>query len=74
MGQVIGTVNVQVGQSLNPKVPSINYGGSRTLKGAQDLSLVGNQDSFVITYRAATDSFVMSDAGAAVVAIDAGFF
>lgn len=65
--------NVQIGQATNPKVPAINYGG-RTLKSATDLSLVGVQNTFVITYNTSSNTFYMSDAGAAITGIDAGFF
>lgn len=72
-GQTIGTVNVQVG-SINPKVPTINYGGSRTLKGATDLSLANVQDNYVIAYQASTQTFVMKQSGDTITNIDEGFF
>ena len=46
-GQVIGTVNVQVGNQTNPRVQQINY-GIRSLKGSTDLSLAGAKDGDVI--------------------------
>ena len=74
-GQVIGTVNVQVGQSVNPRVSSISY-GSRSLKSANDLSLVGAQNGDVIVYQANTNSFIAEPAASVItnLNLDAGQF
>ena len=74
-GQVIGTVNVQVGQSVNPRVSSIAY-GSRSLKSANDLSLTGAQDGDVIVYQANTNSFIVEPASSVIpeLNLDAGNF
>lgn len=58
-GQVIGTVNVQVGNATNPRVQSISYGVKNSLKTASDLSLAGVVDGDMIVYQANTNSFVM---------------
>lgn len=72
-GGILGVVGVSSNQT-NPRVPAINYGGSRFLKEAEDLSLTGVQNKFVVTYQASTDSFVMSDSGAVATNINGGFF
>jgi hypothetical protein len=71
--QTIGTVRVQVGQSINPRVSSINY-GTTTLKGASDVDVRGAADGEVLVYRAETDSFVVAPVSAAVAGLDAGTF
>jgi hypothetical protein len=58
-GQTIGTVNVQVGSQVNPRVRTISYGGSFTLKAASDLNMSGVADGDVIVYQSATNSFIM---------------
>jgi hypothetical protein len=72
--QTIGTVRVQVGTTVNPRVSSINYGGSGTIKGATDVDVRGAADGEVLVYRAATDSFVVAPVSAAVAGLDAGTF
>jgi len=74
-GQIIGTVNVQIGQSPKPRVNSITYGG-RSLKSANDLSLIGAQSGDVIVYQANTNSFIVEPASAVIpeLDLDSGFF
>jgi hypothetical protein len=71
--QTIGTVRVQVGQSSNPRVSSINY-GTRSLKSANDLNLSGVSDGDVIVYEADTDSFITRPVSAVTSGLDAGTF
>jgi predicted transcriptional regulator len=75
MGQVIGTVNVQMGQSANPRVSTVTY-GSRTLKGAIDFNTQGIADGDVIVYQANTNSFISEPVSALqdISLIDGGFF
>ena len=54
-------------------VQSINY-GSRTLKGAADLTLAGGQNGDVIVYDSANNDFHVTNIAAAITDIDAGFF
>jgi len=70
------TIKVQVGSTAQPRVSTISYGGSSTssLKSASDLSMAGAQDRDVITYSAATDSFVIAPAENSRLIIDNGFF
>jgi hypothetical protein len=56
----IGNIKVTVGTPTNPRATSITY-GSRTLKSATDLSLVGAAQGFAIVYEANTNSFVTSN-------------
>jgi hypothetical protein len=72
-GQVIGTVNVQVGQQQPGRVNTINY-GIRSLKGSTDLSLpTGAEQGDAIIYQANTNSFVVAPVTAALVGdIDGG--
>ena len=72
--QTIGTVRVQVGTTVNPRVSSINYGGSGTIKGATDVDVRGAADGEVLVYRSATDSFVLESIAAATPNLDAGTF
>lgn len=72
-GQIIGTVNVQVGTAQNPRVNTLQYGG-RSLKSASDLSLANATNSDVITYQANTNSFVLKAVGELAPDLDAGFF
>jgi hypothetical protein len=72
-GQIIGTVNVQVGSTQNPKINTLTYGGNK-LKTATDLSLSGAADGDVITYQANTNSFIVQSVGALQPDLDAGFF
>lgn len=71
--QTIGTVRVQVGTSVNPRVTSVNY-GTTTLKGASDVDVRGAADGEVLVYKADTDSFVVAPVSAAVAGLDAGTF
>lgn len=73
MGQVIGTVNVQVGSTQNPKVSTLSY-GSRSLKSATDLSLEGATDGDVVVYQANTKTFKLESASAVTPNLDAGTF
>ena len=72
-GQVIGTVNVQIGPSPNPRVNNITYGG-RTLKSATDLQIAGGKTGDVIVYQANTNSFVVESVGSLTPSLDSGFF
>jgi hypothetical protein len=74
-GQVIGTVNVQVGQSPNPRVNNITYGG-RSLKSANDLDLAGAKDGDVIVFQASSNSFIVEPAANVIpeLSLDAGEF
>ena len=72
-GQIIGTVNVQVGLTAGQKVNDIQYGG-RTIKSATDLELLGAKDGDVIVYQANTNSFIVEPAAAVVPSLDAGEF
>ena len=73
-GQTIGTVNVQIGQSSNPRAVAISYGG-RTLKSASDLSLAGAEDGDVISYIAESNSFAVKPVSAlAIPKIDGGSY
>ena len=74
MGQIIGTVNVQVGTATSPRVNSISYGGKNTIEGAADFNGTGGINQDVISYDAATNSFKLSPAGSLVTNIDGGFF
>lgn len=67
------TVRVQVGSS-QPRVTSIAYGGRFALKSASDLDRTGANDGDVITYVAATDSFIIAPAENSRLIIDNGFF
>ncbi len=68
------TIKVQVGSTAQPRVSAISYGGANSLKSATDLSMTGAQDRDVITYSAATDSFVIAPAENSRLIIDNGFF
>ena len=72
-GQTIGTVNVQIGQPTNPKATAITY-GSRTLKSLTDVDMAGAQDGDVVTYKAATNSFIIEPAENSNLKVDNGFF
>ena len=71
-GQTIGTVNVQVGSSQQT-VRTLSYGVT-TLKGLADVSMSGAQDRDVVTYEAATNSFIIAPAENSRLIIDNGFF
>lgn len=66
------TVRVTIGQN-NPSVTALSY-GTRTLKSASDLSLVGAQDNYAIIYKANTNSFVIGPSSSVVSSVDNGFF
>jgi hypothetical protein len=71
-GQVIGTVNVQMGASQQT-VRTLTY-GSTTLKALNDVSMANAQDRDVVTYVAATNSFIIAPAENSRLIIDNGFF
>jgi len=73
-GQTIGTVNVKIGQSTNPRAVSINYGTGRTLTSLTDVSVMGIVNNEVLTYAAETDSFVFKQVVDTQLTIDNGFF
>jgi len=56
-------IKVRVGTGTQPTATEINYGGTRTLKSATDLELLGAQNGDVITYQANTNSFAVVNAG-----------
>jgi hypothetical protein len=56
----IGNIKVTVGTPTNPRATAITY-GSRTLKSATDLNLLGVGDGFAIVYQANTNTFVTSN-------------
>jgi hypothetical protein len=67
------TVQVSVGQARQPSVTSLSY-GTRTIKSASDLSLVGAQDGYAIIYESATNSFKIGPASGVTIAIDNGTY
>jgi hypothetical protein len=71
-GQVIGTVNVQVGNQQGGTVKLTQ--APRTLKGSTDLSLAGAAQGDVILYQANTNSFVVAPVDTSLKDIDAGTF
>lgn len=71
-GQTIGTVNVQLGSSQQ-RVRTLSYGAT-TLKALSDVNMAGAQDRDVVTYEAATDSFIIAPAENSRLIIDNGFF
>jgi hypothetical protein len=73
-GQVIGTVNVQVGQPTSPRATTISYGGRNSLKSATDLSLANVANGDVIVYVEDTNSFVVKPPAAITPSLNAGFF
>ena len=72
-GQVIGTVNVQIGQTTNPKVNNIAY-GNRSLKSANDVDLNGIQENGILAYRANNQTFVATAINDLHPKLDAGLF
>jgi len=74
------TINVRVGSANPPVATAISYGGSgggggtNQLKSLTDVSMSGAQDRDVVTYVAATDSFVIAPAENSRLIIDNGFF
>jgi hypothetical protein len=73
-GQTIGTVNVKIGQSSNPRAVSINYGTGRTLTSLTDVNAAGVINNEVLTYAADTDTFVFKQVVDTQLTIDNGFF
>jgi hypothetical protein len=67
------TINVRVG-TLNPPVATAISYGSTTLKALTDVNMAGAQDRDVVTYVAASDSFVIAPAENSRLIIDNGFF
>ena len=67
------TIKVRVGTTNPATATAISYGVS-TLKGLVDVSMAGAQDRDVVTYVAATDSFIISPAENSRLIIDNGFF
>jgi len=67
-------IKVRVGTGTVPAATAINYGGTRTLKSATDLEMVGVQDGDVITYVANTNSFEVVNVGTLPLDLDAGLF
>ena len=73
-GQTIGTVNVKIGQSSNPRAVSINYGTGRTLTSLTDVNAAGVINNEVLTYAADTDTFIFKQVVDTQLTIDNGFF
>jgi hypothetical protein len=73
MGQVIGTVNVQVGQSTNPRAVAVNYGVNQ-LKLLTDVNVTNLIDGNVLVYSAAKNNFFFTPINTAFPDIDNGFF
>jgi hypothetical protein len=73
-GQTIGTVNVKIGQTSNPRAVSINYGTGRTLTSLTDVNAAGVINNEVLTYAADTDTFVFKQVVDTQLTIDNGFF
>lgn len=72
-GQTIGTVNVQIGPTQNPRVNNITY-GQRSLKSATDVDLAGAGQDDILAYQANTQTFVLKSSAEVTPALDAGFF
>ena len=72
-GQVIGTVNVQVGPTTNPRVNTLNY-GNRSLKSANDVDLNGIQENGILAYQANNQIFVATTLNDLHPNLDAGLF
>ena len=68
------TIKVQVGSTSQPRVSAIAYGGRFALKSATDIDMTGANDRDVVTYVAATDSFIIAPAENSRLIIDNGFF
>ena len=73
-GQTIGTVNVKIGQTSNPRAVSINYGTGRTLTSLTDVNAAGVINNEVLTYAADTDTFIFKQVVDTQLTIDKGFF
>jgi hypothetical protein len=68
------TIKVQVGSTNQPRVTSLSYGSASSIKNASDMDMSGAQDRDVITYIAATNSFIVAPAENSRLIIDNGFF
>ena len=71
------TIKVRVGPSNPAVATAISYGGGSgvsLLKALSDVDMAGAQDRDVVTYVAATDSFVIAPAENSRLIIDNGFF
>ena len=68
------TIKVQVGSTAQPRVTSLSYGSASSIKNASDMDMSGAQDRDVITYVAATNSFIVAPAENSRLIIDNGFF
>lgn len=72
------TINVRVGSTNPPVATSISYGGGggsvNQLKFLSDVDMSSAQDRDVVTYVAATNSFVIAPAENSRLIIDNGFF
>ena len=68
------TINVRVGPSNPATATAISYGGQPTLKSLIDVNMSGAQDRDVVTYVAASDSFIIAPAENSRLIIDNGFF
>ena len=68
------TIKVQVGSTNQPRVTSLSYGAASSIKNASDMDMSGAQDRDVITYVAATNSFIVAPAENSRLIIDNGFF
>jgi hypothetical protein len=70
------TIKVRVGSSNPAVATAISYGGTSVtqLKLLNDVDMSGAQDRDVVTYVAATDSFVIAPAENSRLIIDNGFF
>lgn len=73
-GQTIGTVNVQIGQSSNPRAVAINYGTGRTLKSLTDVNASAAATGDTLIYDAPTDTFIVEPITNTNLTIDNGFF
>jgi hypothetical protein len=73
MGQIIGTVNVQVNKQQTSAVRSISY-GTRTLKSATDLFIDGAQTGDVMLYDANNKVFTVGSVTNVISEIDGGDF
>lgn len=69
------TIKVRVGSSNPAVATAISYGGGvSSLKVLSDVDMTGAQDRDVVTYVAASDSFIIAPAENSRLIIDNGFF
>jgi hypothetical protein len=71
------TIKVRVGSSNPAVATAIAYGSggaTTSLKYLNDVNMSGAQDRDVVTYVAATDSFIIAPAENSKLIIDNGFF